>query len=242
MEDARAGDWQCPNVDCINHTKLVFGRNASCPSCGAVQHAVNPSDWICPNLSCINHKNTVFGSKSFCPKCGAAKPNGKGAGKGVVGKGAQLGKGANGANGANAGDWACPNTACINSSRMVFARNAECPKCGTPKPAGPWACPNSTCINHTRMVFARNTECPKCGSPKPDGGAATGGAAVHVGGMKATGNPGDWQCPNSECINHARMVFAKHDACLQCGSPKPLGGYQAVRAGATALRQSPYGA
>merc|ERR1719277_727027 len=32
------------------------------------------------------------------------------------------------------GDWQCPNTACINHTKMVFASKTMCPKCGTPKP------------------------------------------------------------------------------------------------------------
>lgn len=65
----QAGDWKCPNRDCINHTKLVFGRHDSCPKCGEERK----DDWKCPNADCINHKNRVFGKHDSCPKCGSAK-------------------------------------------------------------------------------------------------------------------------------------------------------------------------
>ncbi|CAJ1358774.1 unnamed protein product [Effrenium voratum] len=30
-------DWQCPNTECINNTKMVFGKHSSCPSCGTAR-------------------------------------------------------------------------------------------------------------------------------------------------------------------------------------------------------------
>jgi hypothetical protein len=39
--------------------------------------------------------------------------------------------------------------------------------------------------------------------------------------MAAGGRPGDWQCPNTECINNKKMVFAKNESCPQCGEIKP---------------------
>lgn len=31
----RAGDWNCPNPDCMNHRSMVFGSKTSCPICAA---------------------------------------------------------------------------------------------------------------------------------------------------------------------------------------------------------------
>merc|ERR1711924_416785 len=79
----RAGDWQCPNTECLNHHKMVFGKNDSCPACGAskplggiISGHGNPGDWQCPNADCINHTKMVFAKNDTCPKCFAAKPEG----------------------------------------------------------------------------------------------------------------------------------------------------------------------
>lgn len=32
---AREGDWQCPNSNCANHLRFVFGSKVACPLCGA---------------------------------------------------------------------------------------------------------------------------------------------------------------------------------------------------------------
>ena len=66
---ASEGDWQCPNVECINHTKYVFGKHASCPSCGQPRNPKTVGDWLCPNPSCVNSRNSVFGKHQSCPKC-----------------------------------------------------------------------------------------------------------------------------------------------------------------------------
>lgn len=201
--EARPDDWQCSNTDCINHTKLVFGRHDSCPSCGAAKDAKKEGDWQCPNPNCQNHRSNVFASKTHCPKCYAPRPCGR---HGVqqtgymppmqqmqpmhiqmhapmhtpraamvpmfVGKGGG-GKGKSGA----AGDWKCPDTNCINHTKLVFGRHESCPKCGCQKPepgqaqarAGDWQCPNEECLNHTKMVFGTKDSCPKCGAANPDG-------------------------------------------------------------------------
>lgn len=271
MAEVRPADWQCPNTSCLNHTKLVFGRNSSCPSCGtfkaaapqpeAAQRAPEytqygavppeaagaaPTDWQCPNPSCINNTRLVFGKRSSCPSCGT---------------------------------WKCPNAYCINNTHTVYGSKSFCPQCGTPKPfeahakgegflamggkggavsqfmaqlgkgmgmgaqhqgfgaagnngvAKDWPCPNSACVNATRMVFMRNMSCPKCGSPKPEG--VFGGVQTpngQKGGVHV--KPGDWQCPNTACINHKNTVFGKHESCPQCGVPKPesvAGVFGAVR-------------
>lgn len=76
-------DWRCPDPDCINNKRLVFGKNTNCPQCGAEKplHPVpsqagntRPGDWKCPNEACRNHTNMVFSKKLTCPSCGADKP------------------------------------------------------------------------------------------------------------------------------------------------------------------------
>lgn len=259
------GDWMCPNVNCINNSKLVFGRHPSCPRCGTARNAKQPGDWVCPNQSCINSKNTVFASKPTCPKCGHPRPGTipqaalgyfgfNGDGTPMMRQMVQMGQVGQMRQG-QPSDWQCPNSICVNHSKMVFGKNSSCPKCGSPKPAGgsiggsfgglvsgqpgDWQCPNASCQNNTKMVFAKHTSCPKCGSPKPTqaatlnntlgamgatmGGAMGGamGGMGGVGGMMRGGNPGDWQCPDATCMNHAKMVFAKHTNCPQCGLQKP---------------------
>merc|ERR1719361_1704850 len=98
------------------------------------------------------------------------------------------------------GDWKCPNKACINHVRFVFAKNSHCPQCGLPKSMamatnthqGEWQCPNTSCMNHRKMVFGKHSECPLCSSSR----------------NQPIGRPGEWQCPNQDCINHKKMVFA----------------------------------
>merc|ERR1740139_2062133 len=97
---------------------------------------------------------------------------------------------------------------------------------------GDWQCPNQACSNHTSMVFASKSACPKCGCEKPQGGGG-GGNGMMMGnmgmmggnmGMMGGGKGGDWQCPNTDCFNHANMVFASKSTCPKCGSEKPQGG------------------
>merc|ERR1719491_1314473 len=87
--------------------------------------------------------------------------------------------------------------------------------------AGDWSCPNTDCINNTKMVFARHATCPKCGSP-PDGAPAASGPPQS--GPSNGGRPGDWNCPNQQCVNSFKGVFARHATCPKCGIPKPAGG------------------
>mmetsp|Transcript_50823 Transcript_50823/g.128178 ORF Transcript_50823/g.128178 Transcript_50823/m.128178 type:complete len:362 (-) Transcript_50823:27-1112(-) len=277
-----ASDWSCPNTNCINHTKFVFGKNPACPKCGTARNAKMPGDWRCPNAKCANHTNTVFASKVTCPKCGSPRPGGMGQ---AMGKLPQAAFGGitpmmQQAQPGRLGDWQCPNASCMNNAKMVFGKYDSCPKCGSPKPAGgpnlgealgallkgigvnvgnvglgginlgggvqqvqqgqngDWQCPNASCMNHTKMVFGKNASCPKCGSPKPSGAPMTGGAlgalmqgiGLNVGGGRPTqsrggSNPGDWRCPNPNCVNNRKLVFAKHQACQQCGAEKPMVGY-----------------
>jgi len=124
------------------------------------------------------------------------------------------------------GDWNCPGC-----SDMQFARNAECRRCGQPKPGeggegglassgfgaratnngqqmkeGDWLC--DACGD---LQFAKNRQCRKCGGPRTDGGGAM---PMETG---ASNNQemrdGDWSCPN--CGDH---VFAKNNNCRKCGT------------------------
>lgn len=74
MAGVREGDWQCPNTDCVNNRRAVFGKNSSCPACGTMRGAKKPGDWQCPNPDCQNNRNGVFAKNEECPKCGSAKP------------------------------------------------------------------------------------------------------------------------------------------------------------------------
>lgn len=191
--EARPDDWQCSNTECINHTKLVFGRHDSCPSCGAAKEAKREGDWQCPNPSCQNNRSNVFASKTHCPKCHTPRPNGKQGGqqRGYMMQPMPMqmhapmpmvpmfmGKGGGGNRQMSAaGDWQCPDPSCINHTKLVFGRHDSCPKCGCEKPepgqaggrAGDWQCPNEECLNHTKMVFGTKDTCPKCGAANPDG-------------------------------------------------------------------------
>lgn len=255
----RAGDWRCPNTSCVNNTKMVFGSKATCPKCGAAPHDYFPpealtgvmpqrseqqgayindmqddrqsADWQCPNVTCLNHTKMVFGSKSTCPRCGAAPADADG----TTPFDQRAEKGMHG--GDMPGDWQCPNTSCLNHTKMVFAKHIQCPSCGTArnaKQAGDWMCPNVQCVNNKNTVFGSKTICPKCGSPRPGSlppmvmgqlssmnPAAAQAIMAQMMQSPSTGNPGDWRCPNPSCQNNTRMVFAKHSNCPKCDMPKP---------------------
>jgi len=128
------GDWKCPNPSCVNHVRMVFGKNMLCPQCGSPKSIPMPvmqvamgkgsqGDWQCPKPDCVNHVRMVFGKHDNCPQCGSDKlPQ-------VRWDAAQepfpevFGR---------PGDWQCPNSECINHRKLVFAKNTECPKCGSP--------------------------------------------------------------------------------------------------------------
>lgn len=174
------GDWQCPNQNCINHDKMVFGKHESCPKCGSLKMAngggeARPGDWKCPNPACVNHANGVFGKHDSCRKCGCPRP-GRGAPAPSMiyqppGRGFQVQRMMPAmAPGARDGDWMCPNMDCVNNRRMVFGKHDSCPACGTmrgAKKAGDWQCPNLECKNHRNGVFGKYSECPACGEAKP---------------------------------------------------------------------------
>jgi|EP00927_Polykrikos_kofoidii_P067852 hypothetical protein len=243
------GDWQCPNMFCINHTRMVFAKFTACPKCCAAKEAGRPGDWVCPNATCLNNKNAVFGSKTACPRCGTLRPGssgglpsvntsygGKSFGKGnlaITFGSSWFGQVNPAGLAGNPGDWQCPNEACLNNKKGVFAKNDTCPKCLSPKPTSPgnvpgqdWQCPNTSCMNHEKGVFGKHDFCPKCFTPKPDFPSPVEGA--------------DWQCPNVECMNNKRMVFGKHSACPACGAVKPTANVLSAIRGAGGRSRSPY--
>eukprot|EP00929_Paragymnodinium_shiwhaense_P010708 TRINITY_DN115593_c0_g1_i1.p1 TRINITY_DN115593_c0_g1~~TRINITY_DN115593_c0_g1_i1.p1 ORF type:complete len:316 (-),score=49.29 TRINITY_DN115593_c0_g1_i1:240-1187(-) len=269
--EPRDDDWQCPNVDCKNHANKVFGKHMSCPACGTAKGAQKAGDWFCPNQGCMNHTKMVFGKNLQCPKCGCLRPqlmHGRGGMRGgpvvqamqamparsPMGFGMAFGGGGFGAvprgmmavpqfvpvsmpmpgKAAAPGDWSCPNTGCQNHTRLVFAKNTSCPKCGASQPlrrptdnpgagGNDWLCPEPECQNHRRGVFGKHQACPLCGVPKPVGFTSM-----------ATGKPTDWACPTPDCINNRRLVFGKNDTCPQCGCPKP------ETASVRSFRSAPY--
>merc|ERR1712232_1088590 len=92
---------------------------------------------------------------------------------------------------AKAGDWICPNPACKD---IVFARNAVCRKCQTPRPTRgslkqgsqpDWHCP--TCL---MLINACHSVCSQCGGSKPNVEEMPRAVAAMV-----SAKPGDWTCP-----------------------------------------------
>ena len=222
------------------NTKADFGR--------AMERA---SDWQCPNAGCVNHSRMVFGSKMACPQCGMPKPETPEFSPGVKlqeqlfqpvsqvsparqvnQEAAYAGLGAKGDAFAVVpeGDWQCPNSACVNSRNLVFGSKTSCPRCGTPRPMlGVKTAPKPQMPQAAQVAQVAQspaiqyvplpvTMAPQFGleSLKSFNMAAAAGIMANV-----NGRPGDWQCPNRECVNHKRMVFAKNDTCPQCGSGKP---------------------
>jgi len=227
-----SGDWQCPNAQCVNHVKMVFGSKANCPKCGSakdempleqeyqeeqqkpekgMQGGDMPDDWQCPNATCINNTKMVFGKRSSCPSCGTAR------------------------NAKQPGDWQCPNTGCLNHRNTVFASKVSCPKCGAPRP-GSFTPP---AMNHRAPAMhhrAPMPALPALGNVRALPPAVQGALAAlppQIQGLLGIrpefsntvggGAPGDWRCPNVGCMNNRRMVFAKNSACPKCGEPKPTG-------------------
>jgi len=227
-------DWQCPSPYCVNHTRMVFGSKANCPKCGASRDDGEP---VAPK------QHASWDQYSQTPDLAGAESHVK-AEKGMQG-------------GDMPDDWQCPNTGCINNTKMVFGKRSSCPKCGTARNAkqpGDWQCPNIQCVNNKNTVFASKPMCPKCGAPRPGGGfagamnvsmpyvqqqtprpsampfALNGGQyalpsqawGMPGGGMCGSGAPGDWRCPNMDCINNRKMVFAKNATCPKCGTAREV--------------------
>mmetsp|Transcript_12830 Transcript_12830/g.14995 ORF Transcript_12830/g.14995 Transcript_12830/m.14995 type:complete len:242 (-) Transcript_12830:116-841(-) len=178
----------------------------------------------------------VFGTKTVCPQCGASK--------GQEGLTAVSGNTTSQMKLQYPSFQEAPGTAPDIFSTPFSGGGATCRE-------GDWHCPNAGCVNSTNLVFGRNDACPRCGTPKPGdkpGAKATAAVAAlqylplpksmsplditafnlattmmaHLNSQPGlNGRPGDWQCPNRECVNHKRMVFAKNEMCPQCGASKP---------------------
>eukprot|EP00927_Polykrikos_kofoidii_P024394 TRINITY_DN22196_c0_g2_i2.p1 TRINITY_DN22196_c0_g2~~TRINITY_DN22196_c0_g2_i2.p1 ORF type:complete len:1021 (+),score=165.45 TRINITY_DN22196_c0_g2_i2:183-3245(+) len=123
------------------------------------------------------------------------------------------------------GDWQCPSC-----GDLVFARNANCRRCGGARPSaepqgacagmpwfaerGDWKCPG--CGD---LQFKRNANCRRCNMLRPaeDSGACTSGL---VEGPQLPPNkqakPGDWNCPG--CSD---LQFARNLRCRRCGTLRP---------------------
>lgn len=87
------------------------------------------------------------------------------------------------------GDWVCPSC-----GDHVFARNDNCRRCSTPKPAD-----GGGGGYHQQQAFG-------------GGGGGFGGGASTQNEMR----PGDWSCPN--CGDH---VFARNQHCRRCSTARP---------------------
>jgi len=231
----RAPDWQCPNASCINHTKMVFGKHSSCPSCGTLRNAGKPGDWKCPNGQCVNHSRGVFANKPACPKCGSVRPSGR------------RGGGADHAPNFPRFEHR-PSMSMPLAIKLPF--KPQPPPMAVPLHHSPpgaeskpvdWQCPNESCVNHRKMVFAKNSTCPRCGAMKPVPVFSRGREMMHrmtPGPGKAVNGPssrrgslrdGDWRCPDPNCINHSNGVFARHNHCPSCGAEKDEDGEVAAR-------------
>eukprot|EP00434_Breviolum_minutum_P001208 symbB.v1.2.001057.t1/scaffold33.1/size517934/9 len=159
---------------------------------------IKPGDWNCKACGDLQ-----FARNTKCRRCGAPKPSQEeldAAGpptkphSNMAPDGRPM----------RPGDWACPNCGDHN-----FARNTQCRKCGTPRPAdvtefpkpvaeptytpdgrqmrpGDWICEN--CGDHN---FARNQQCRKCGHPRPSEVRPSGAdlAAMAAAGTLPPVNP-----------------------------------------------------
>lgn len=216
MERARAPDWQCPNPGCVNHSRMVFGSKMACPQCGMPKPEDSPGvklqEQLFQPVSQVSQARQVNQEAAYAGLYGAKGDSAYGVGP-------------------PEGDWQCPNSGCVNSRNMVFGSKTSCPRCGTPRPtlglvktAGRPQVPQVAQVAQVAQSPAIQylplpvTMAPQFGleSLKSFNMAAAAGMMANV-----NGRPGDWQCPNRECVNHKRMVFAKNDTCPQCGSAKP---------------------
>jgi len=227
----RAGDWCCPNPQCVNNRNCVYGSKTVCPKCGCPKPAI-----------------TMNGGKG----------NGMGNGMGM-GMMNQPVVSVMGANPPREGDWHCPNAACKNhTGNVVYGSKSSCPLCGTDKPAAPvmaataaaqfmanqyrqynpapmapmgkgarpgdWNCPNPSCKNHVdNVVYGSKDICPLCATPKPTGVEQMAARAPPAAGRPIPNmRPGDWHCPNPSCKNHtANIIYASKTQCPLCNTPSP---------------------
>lgn len=229
---AEPGDWACPNTACVNHTRMVFRKKASCPSCGTPKNAMTPGDWQCPNTACVNSRSFVFNSKSSCPKCGSPRPEGSGLAMAGMNFGAFGGVpvaampfGGYGGGSPSVQAAAAGITATLQPGGGVKIDWSNVPTQANWSPAGgnDWVCPTPDCVNHKWMVYGKHESCPKCGVARP-AEAVQRSIPTHspTGSHFTAGdNPLDWNCPNPGCCNHKNKVFAKHAICPKCFTPRP---------------------
>lgn len=217
----------------LSPTALTTTATLDTAPTGGRHFNTKPGDWNCKACGDLQ-----FARNTKCRRCGAEKPS-------------EAELAAAGPVRANVspdgrpmrpGDWICPIC-----SDHVFAKNAQCRKCGHPRPAealaaisnrnqgtiareGDWNC--KMCGD---LQFARNAACRRCGAEKPpDAGltpAVTTPAATPV--RSPTGGdlrPGDWMCP--KCHDH---VFARNEHCRRCGTTRPTGADLAAMAAAGTL-------
>ncbi len=182
---ADSGDWQCPNSNCVNSRNMVFASKSHCPKCGtpkpraafsrshgntgsiAVTHSSIPGLTATPTTSpVVTAQMLQYGLPlSYLPMTsqlgvaslpvGATLPTAGATQTGLAGL-------------SRPGDWQCPNEACVNHKRLVFAKKDQCPQCGSARPgrggANPqdWQCPNAECQNHRNYVFAKHETWISC--------------------------------------------------------------------------------
>ena len=122
-------------------------------------------------------------------------------------------------------DWQCPDSRCINHTRLVFTRKTNCPKCGTPKPSATlWAAasgPGFTTPTGVLFLSLNKVAAPVASMVKVASLAAAAAAGdVPIALQHATRD--DWQCPTKDCRNHSRLVFGRHLACPICHAPRAV--------------------
>eukprot|EP00747_Dinoflagellata_sp_TGD_P092668 gnl/TRDRNA2_/TRDRNA2_165490_c4_seq3.p1 gnl/TRDRNA2_/TRDRNA2_165490_c4~~gnl/TRDRNA2_/TRDRNA2_165490_c4_seq3.p1 ORF type:complete len:285 (-),score=21.01 gnl/TRDRNA2_/TRDRNA2_165490_c4_seq3:56-841(-) len=200
-----AGDWNCPNMNCMNSHKKVFASKQACPKCGSrrpgtraakeAQAAAAAAAAATVSLGTADHLGAIASMMSPQMIAHAANPH---------------------------GDWQCPNVSCINNQKMVFGKNTSCPSCGTAKNAtrvGDWLYALNRSQSPSSPSQGKAPVMAAAPSPfVPFSLAAPAMPAMAIGGQAQMN---DWQCPNSSCINHMRLVFQRHTSCPQCGEEKP---------------------
>jgi len=124
------------------------------------------------------------------------------------------------------GDWTCPN--CHD---LVFARNATCRLCSTPRPDGGSAALASPRLPPSSATYTGPPGKGGAGASTYGGGTfasttyngppAGGGAGTGYADMRA----GDWHCP--ACFD---LQFARNASCRRCGTLRPSAAPEPVAA------------
>jgi len=187
---ADSGDWQCPNSNCVNSRNMVFASKSHCPKCGTPKprnaafsrsHGVSTGTAVPTSILGLTATPTATTSGTAVPNAVVAAqllqyglplpylpltsqlgvtsfPTEIGSLATQLPTDGSLPKGGL----SRLGDWQCPNEACVNHKRLVFAKKDQCPQCGSGRPgrggANPqdWQCPNAECQNHRNYVFAKH--------------------------------------------------------------------------------------